>query len=176
MRPLTKREKYILVFCLVMIVGLGAYNFIFKPFSEAIENVGKKIESQQKKLRSNQRIIQKAKAVKRDYENYVAGYKQSKSNEQAMSALLSEIEEAANQLQLRIADLKPQKVKENDFYNQFSVSLTIDSDFGSVLQFLYTLQNKPHLLNVEEIQFEKGSQRNSSSVKTNLVLSRILIP
>ena len=58
---------------------------------------------------------------------YQKKFEQVASSEQIFSAILAEIEKAAVEADVRLADLKPRKVIQEDFYNRFPVSLTIDS-------------------------------------------------
>ena len=93
----------------------------------------------------------------------------------SMAAILSEIESVANQIKLRIDDMKPQKIKKVGFQNNFPVSLAVDGTLSSIIQFLYTLQNSPHYFDIDELYFEKGAMR-TSQVKCRLILSKTLIP
>ena len=175
-RRLTKREQRILVMCLMLVGSYGGYNWVYKPIEAKSLELQADIESQQKKLSESLRTVRKAGRVGRDYDHYLEKFKQNKTNEQVMSSILSEIEDVAGQLKLQIADLKPMRVKSGEYYNRFSVSLTIDSEFKEIVQFLYQLQQDPHLFAVDELRFDKGAQRKTSVVKTRLTLSKILIP
>ena len=173
----TKRELVTFIICIILVVIYGSYIGIVRPLREKISSLDDDFESQQKKLRKNLKIIEKAKAMNRQYDQYLSQLKQSGSNEQVMASILSEIEQVAGQLGLKITDLKPKRVKREEYYNLFSVNLTIDSDLNEILQFIYTLQGEPHFFRVDEFTFEKGAQRNSGqALKTRFVLSRILIP
>ena len=107
---------------------------------------------------------------------YEQKFKQPASNEGTMSSLLSEIEAVAAGLKLQIANLAPKRVKETDFSNRFSVSLSIDGDFMDILQFLHRLQSEPHLFDVEEARFDKGTRQQATSVKASLVLGKTFVP
>lgn len=176
MRALTKRERSISVICILLVVSYIGFNGIYKPLSERLEFLDQKAVVLQEQLKKNEGIIQSAKAVEKDYTETIGRFKQTKSNEQEMSAILSEIEQVARQLGLQIADLKPQRVKTDANFNRFSVSLTISSELDNIIQFLYELQREPHFFNVEEVRFDKGAQRGVEALKTSLILSRFLIP
>jgi len=175
-KRLTKREQKIFIVTLVLILGYIGNNLLVKPLKEKILSLDQAIVAEEIRLKKNQRIIGQAKALSEDYNAYLNNFKQSKTNEQVMSSILSEIEEVAGELELRISDLKPKRVKRGEYYNRFSVSLTIDSDFVDIIHFLYILQKQPHLFDVEEVRFDKGSRRRSSTMKTQLVLGKMLIP
>lgn len=176
MRPLTKREQNILIICIVLVFSYVGYNGVYKPTSERIQYLDERALTLQQQLKKSQMTISRSDLVGRKYADIIKRFKQSRSNEQEMSAILSEIENAAKQLNLQIADLKPQRVKSDEDFNWFSISLTISSGLDNIVQFLYAVQNEPYFFNVEEIRFDKGAQRGVEDLKTSLVLSRFLIP
>ncbi len=149
---------------------------LVRPLRERNVLLDHSIEAQQRKLDQSLRIIHKAEAVARKYDPYLKRFRQSKSNEQVMSSILAEIEEVAGGLNLRISNLKPNKVKKGEFYNRFSVSLSMESDFLGIMNFLYILQNEPHVFHVEEVHFEKAPAMNTTTLRIQIVLGKIFIP
>jgi len=176
MRKFNTREKNIAVVCAFLIFIYVNYIGLIKPLQDKLEGLNIQVQTKQAQLTKDQQRIQKAGALGNEYEDYLARFQQSGSNEQVMSSILSEIEGVAGELNLLISDLKPNRVRASDYYNQFSVSLTIDSDFNDIMHFLYNLQNQPHSFDVEEVRFDKGPRRQSSSIKTRLILGKTLIP
>ena len=71
--------------------------------------------------------------------------------------------------------MKPQGAQKENFYNKFSVGLTMDGSLKEILQFIHSLQGPSHHLTVSELHFEKAVQTPNVLV-AKLVLSRILIP
>lgn len=175
-KRLTQREQAIALVTVILLGILVSYYVVIKPLHEKKFLLEKKMTEQHKQLKKNLKLIQEAEELKKEYTPYLEKFKQQKPNEQVMSGILSEIEAAAAGLDLQISDLKPKRVKEEGEYNQFSVSLTIDSSFVNIVHFLHILQSEPHLFEVEEVEFDKGSQRKSETMKTRLVLTRVLIP
>ena len=129
----------------------------------------------EKKIQKNLKVIQKAKSYEAKYQSLMENFQQKGSDEQMMSAILSEIESVATDAKIRITDLKPQKVKKMGSYNNFSVSLVLDGQLTPIMDFIYTLQNQPHLFSVEELRLDKKSP-NTQDLKGYFVLSRSLIP
>lgn len=175
LRRLSSREKTMALVCLTAVAVYAVYYFVIKPMKEEIDKSEKQIAIAEKRLTKNLSVTRQMKTVDEEYEKYKAPLKQKASDEQEMASILSEIESAAGQLDIRVADMKPKKVKRISFYNQFSVSLTIDGQLETITHFLYILQNSPHFLGVDEIRFEKTTIR-SSQVKCSIVLSKSLIP
>ncbi len=175
-KRLTQREQSIALITLILSGILVSYYTVIQPFKEKKFFLEKKIIEEQKQLKKNLKLIREAEELQKEYAPYLEKFKQEKPNEQVMSGILSEIETAAAGLDVQISDLKPKRVKEEGDYNQFSVSLTIDSSFLNIVHFLHILQSEPHLFEVEELEFDKGSQRKSETMKTRLVLTKVLIP
>ena len=91
-----------------------------------------------------------------------------------MSLLLSQIESTAGRIPLTVLEIKPQKVRDEDFYNVFSINLTIEEEFIKVYRFLYDIQNAPLLFNVEELRLEKDPLKETF-MKCTLILTKRLI-
>ncbi len=175
MRSLTKRESLIFTLCLILTGSYGGYFLVYKPLLENLSGMDTRIAISEKKLINNLKIVNKGKSIEGVYEKLVTPFRQKTSDEQAMTSILSEIESVANQTSLRISDMQPKKVKRIDFYNHFSVTLTVEGDMQPVIKFLYTLQNSPHLFKVDEIYLEKSSIK-AREVRCRLIVSKPLIP
>lgn len=176
MRALTKREKNILIICVVLGGAYFGYNGVYKPVTERLDYLDQKAVVLQKQIKKNREMIKNSEQVEKNYAEIVDRFKQVRSNEQEMSAILSEIEDVARGLEMQIADLKPHRVRSEANFNRFSVSLTLSSEISDIVQFIYELQKEPHFFNVEEVRFDKSNQRGKDSLKTSLVLSRFFIP
>ncbi|MFA5059224.1 MAG: type 4a pilus biogenesis protein PilO [Candidatus Omnitrophota bacterium] len=174
-RRLTQRETAILVVCILAVSSYVAYSFVFKPFNQGISILEDKIRVVEQQLKKDMALKGKSKEVEKQYEVYSANLKQKESDEKQMASILAEIQSVAGVINVRLADMKPKKVKRVDFYNQFSVSLAIDGQLETIVHFLYILQNAPHFFSADEIYLEKSSVR-TSEIKCRLVVSRFLIP
>jgi len=175
-RRLSARELKILILSLVLASTYAGYILLVKPAQEKFAALDEEILVQQRRLAKNSTEIQKAADLEKVLAAYEQKFKQPASNEGTMSSLLSEIEAVAGELKLQIANLTPKRVRETNFANRFSVSLSIDGNFTDILQFLHKLQSEPHLFDVEEARFDKGARQQSSSVKASLVLGKTFVP
>lgn len=174
-RPLTRREWNIFVLCIVIVMVYVGYNAAIKPLSQRISTVELSIQKEKNKLSKSLKVLEDQKHYKSQYIKYLSKFKQDQNNDDVMSSILSEIQQVGGKLNLRISELKPQKVQKEQYFNRFSVSLTIDSTFVDIINFIYDLQSKPYLFKVEEFRFDKGSQRQEQTIKTHLVVSRVLV-
>jgi hypothetical protein len=172
---LTKREQRILFTCIIMVLIYGAYYWILRPLHDYRLELGTKIDSMQKKIYKNLRMIRKSEMMKDKHGKYLADFKQTVSDEQVMSTLIAEIENIAGRLSLGITDLKPQKVKHAGPLNYFSVSLGFNSDSKTLIQFLHTLQDQAHLFYVKEVKVDKAIMKKENILQAHLILSKIFI-
>ncbi len=174
-RHLSSREKRILIVCIAFVFIYINYNFVFKPLEERLNRLDQDIEIGEKRFKKNLGVISQEQIINQEYEKYSMPFKQKASDEKEMASILSEIESAANEINMRVADMKPKKVKRMGIFNNFLVSLTIDGELETITHFLYILQNAPHLFDVDEVRLEKSSIR-TTQIKCYLVLSKALIP
>ena len=165
----------LLIFCLLVLMGYVSYHFVVRPIKEKIIDLENKIAVSEKRLRKNLGLSQQRSHIEANYRQYANLLKQNVSDEQQMAMIVDEIGAVANQIQLRVSDTKPKRVRPVDFYNNFSVSLSIDGELKTILHFLYLLQNSPHLFAIDELYIEKGAMR-SAQVRCRLSLSKALIP
>jgi len=176
MKRLTTREQIIFVVCLFLVFIYLGYQLGVKPLNEKVAFIKTKIEAEERKLGKHLAVLGNTSTLEEVYQVYLSHFKQSKSNEQVMSSMVSEIEDVASELSLRISDLKPKRVKTDQYSNHFSVSLTLESSLPDIIHFMHKLQNQPYLLAVEEFRFDKSARAEAATIKTQLVLSKTLIP
>ncbi len=172
---LSQRERVIIVIFLLSFLIFVIYTWVYKPLADQASLFKDKVKSAERNLRKNLKTIDESEALKKKYEAILKSFKQTTSDEEIMSSILSEIESAANKINLRLADMKTRKPRKIDFYNNFSVSLAIDAELADILNFIHILQNPPYLFSVEELQLSKNSPR-ITALRCQMVLSRILTP
>ena len=169
-------QRNILIACGVIFCFYIFYLMVMRPFQEKLDSIDERILLKEEQLKKNLSVIGQAGALDQKYKGFLSQFKQTDTNEQVMSSILSEIDAVAGSLQMHILDLKPQSVVKNGYNNQFPVNLTIESEFANIVQFIYLLQSPPHFFDVEEVHFEKNFNVNSASIKTSLILSKTLMP
>ena len=175
MRKLTKREKFF--FCLFVAAGVIfiGYRFCVYPLMKTSGRQGGAVRSKYISLRKKIRSLETLAQLRNDYNLLEEKFEQDGSSEQVISSIISEIESVAGKLNLKISDLKPRKVKEDLYVNRFSVSLTLDSTFDEIIEFLRVLQQDPYRFNVDEFRIDKGSRRKSSTLKVRLIIGKFFI-
>ena len=176
MNRLTQRERNIFVVCVTLAAVYIGYNFFYKPLIGNKDVLQNKMEKARKKILDNEKILRNAKKANEVYNQYQTEFKQPESNEQTISVLISNIEKEATQMGLTISDMKPKPVKQDKYFNTFSVTLSLEGSWTEILKLLHALQSKPYLLRVDEMNFDRASQVNTTFVRAYLVLSKVYIP
>jgi len=171
----SQRERIIFVVLNVILVVFILYKGVFLPLSQKTSMLESRINSEEKKLYKALKTIRKSQAVEKKYKTTLSHLQQNSSDEQVMTSIFSEIEAIAKNLNLRIDDMKSNKVKKLDAYNSFSVGLTIKGTFEEMMHFIYDLQSYPHLFYVDEARLARQA-RIPDQIECRLQLSRILIP
>lgn len=173
-RSITQREKIIFIFCLLTVSVYGVYHFAIKRFHEEEQIWQVKRLGLERQIARKTSMLEDEEIVNERYQGYISSLEQEGTENQQMSLILSEIESIAAKVNLKIGDMKPQRVRSQDFYNYFSVNIRVQGEMNLLARFLYTLQATPHLFHVDELRLEKRSVR-SSEVECNLVVSRLRV-
>jgi len=172
--PASQRERLILVVFAVFVVALFIQRGIYLPHKDRQESLKAKIERMETLLNKNERVIQKSKAYEQKYAALLDLFQQKGTEDQVMSAMLTEIEKATAGIDVQVSDMKPQRVKKEDLANNFSVSIVLDGTLDNVVRYVHQLQVPPHLFQVAEMRLERKSF-NSSDLRCFLVLGRVLV-
>lgn len=170
----SKREKLIASIVLGLAFFFLIYSLILEPLLRKLSNINAQIVVQESKFKKNLKILSQEKKVASQYKQFAELMRLKASDEQEMAKLLSEIESVAQGINIRILDMKPQRIKNIDFYKNFSVALIIDGQLKDITQFLYSLQNLPHLIKVDKLHLEKESAFQPE-LKASLQVSKDLI-
>ncbi len=172
----SKREKIILAISISLAAAFIFSQFIFKPVKEHEKGLLKRLMLDEQKLGKNTLILQRAKAINQQHEEFSKAIGESKSDENELSSMVSEIETVGGQVNVHIANMQPQKALSKGFHRRFAVRLTIDGNWSDITHFLHVLQGAPYYFDVEELLLEKYST-TTDALKGRLSLSRIrMIP
>jgi len=171
---LSNREQSIFIICLATVFVYVVYVVFYKPLKEKVADLTAQTELAERQLEKHIRIIRKGKAYQPRFERYMAKYKQTTSDNEVMSSILSQIEQESGKFDIRISQLKPQRVKKENFYNNFSVSVTLEGALAEVIKLLYNLQHEPYLFKIEDARFDQHYQK-PTNVQCQLILTKILL-
>ncbi|MDP8265240.1 MAG: type 4a pilus biogenesis protein PilO [Candidatus Aceula lacicola] len=173
-KNLSKRESQIFTLCiLVSLIYIGV-QFVYKPIKLQEDFFQQEINATKKKIKKSMNILKKEKSVKETYDQYLENFGQKLSDQQEMNRIFSEIEVAAKKADIKIIDMKPRRIKEEDFFKNFSFTIQTQGTMSLITKFLYFLEQKPYYFQIEEVRLEKRSTR-SEDIRCEIVASRILL-
>jgi len=175
LKNISKREKIILVVCVLLISAYFTFNFVITPIREKIDDLNNEILTKEMKLKKNYKILNLKDTQEEDYKKYSDYLKQKDNDQQEMSKLLSEIESVSGRIDIHVSDMKPLRVRAVDFYKKFSVELEAEGMLDEITRFIHSVQGKPYLLDVERLRLERRSMR-TNKLKVFVLISRIRIP
>lgn len=174
MRSFSEREKLIGQMCGIVLLGCLFYYAVGRPLKRIQTDLKEKIDLDERLLKKNIDTIETSYLIPKGYNEYLDLFSQKKSDGQEMSRIILEIEAAASQMNVRLSEIQPHKIQKKDFYNVFSVTLLMEGHLSQITQFIYLLQNRPYLLEVNELRLERESAADPS-LQVHMVLSRRLI-
>ena len=140
-----------------------------KDFLErSIELEKAKLIKMQKKVRQSQEAIPyMAREIER--------YRQQGSSERVMSRMLQEIQEVAGDIDIQVADLKPQRMRIENGMSVFSVSLRLNVEFIDLMELLYNLRQEPYEFGLQDLKIDKGVSRRGSQLSVSIVLRKVYV-
>jgi Tfp pilus assembly protein PilO len=174
-RSFSLREQKIFFVLLVVFGIYGAYMGIYRPSVDKNEEIERNAMLARKKWMEQARLIQKEKRMAQAWQAELDSVRQTGSNEQVMSAMLSEIENVAAGGKIRVTEMKPQGAVKSEFYNTFSISLSFDGELKDVLSFIHVLQNPSRHLNLRQLNLERSGS-DAKGMMAKMVLERQLFP
>ncbi|MFC1593923.1 type 4a pilus biogenesis protein PilO [Candidatus Omnitrophota bacterium] len=172
---LSKRERNAILVGIVFVLCIVLYTFVIEPLVTRFQDMRQKITVKELKVRKNLKILKNKDNIEAEYQKFADYMKQKTSDEQEMATLLSDVESAAQKLDIRITDMKPRKTKMVDFYKTLAVELEAEGQLEQITEFIHAVQNLPYLLSVDRLRLERRSARKQT-LRSHLLIGKILIP
>ena len=167
---MTSREKTILNLALLILGVYIFYQFIFVPTKRRSLVLEKRMEAEWTRLQADRAIIRQGHMTE-DTELVLQDFTQQGTDEQVMSRMLSDIDKAAETLPVRITERKPRQTREEEFYNEFAVDLSLEGELEHIVRFINQLQSPPYLFDVKEVSLKRRSPR-TEDIQCKVVLKR----
>lgn len=170
---MSKREKIILAVACAAICASIFYNFVFDPFIKKWLTIDTRIVAKQVKLQKDIKILSRQQYIKKEYQNYAPLTKGSRSDDQHMADILSEIEGLGRKTNVYITVLKPQAIKETGLCKKFTAAVELDTTVKDLAAFFYEVGNSAKILKIDSAEIiAKPGQKDS--IKAYLLISSIL--
>ncbi len=170
----TNKEKRIFILGCLLLITFFIYRGVYLPLMNAKESLEEKVLLFENQIYKSNRVISQVEPFQKEYLEATKCYKQALSDKQELSNISSELQSIAQRTQLKITADLPKKSKATLYKNDFTINLLLEGNSKNILEFLYALQNCPHLYNVNELRIFT-SPSNDSQLQCQLVLTKSLI-
>ena len=174
MRKLTSREIRILIITLGFIVFFIAYQSVIRPMRENSADINVRLHAVRSKLIKARQIVSQKDLIEGRHQSLVRLIGLADSEDAQMTAIISKIEAAARESNVHIANIQPQKAVTQKEAKFLAVELEVDGQWLDMVQFLYTLQQRPNFYFINELNLEKYSG-TASSLRGRIVVSRMCL-
>ncbi len=160
---------------LSVVILVVAFILVFEPINRYWKKTNNQIQSKTINLAKNQKRIKQAKLIEKEYDNYGAYVKLTGSDEEILAKVLTDVESLAQGSLIRINNIKPQDVKQVDFYKRYAVELNFESNIKQLIKFIYELQKSNNLLCVERLK-TKVKPESNELLENNMIVNKIVVP
>lgn len=149
---ISKREKTIFTITILAISLSIIYSFVIEPLYKEYTRLNQEINIKQARLAKNLRLVKEKDIVREEFKKYSHQLKTRGSDEEEMASVLSEIEKIGKSTGIYLSDVKPQKIKDMDFYKIMLVEIRFQATMQTLSKFIYELQNSTFLLKASRLQ------------------------
>jgi len=146
---LSKRERIFFFLAAAAIVLSLIGNFFLKPISAKWDLINGKILNKEIELKRKTKYLNQKDRVRSVYQEYNEYAKEKLSDEEALAALLSRLEEEAGASGINVIDVRPKPTKDLSFYKKYTLELTCETTIEKCIDFVYNLQKSPQSIRVE---------------------------
>ncbi|MFC1646234.1 type 4a pilus biogenesis protein PilO [Candidatus Omnitrophota bacterium] len=171
---ISKRERTIFSITILVISLSIIYSFILEPLYKEYTELNQEINTRHVQLAKNIRLLREKDIVRQEFKKYSHRLKVERSDEEEMATVLTEIEKIGNSTGIYLSDVKPQKIKDMDFYKVMIVEIRFQGAMQTLSKFIYELQNSALLLKASRLQINsKGA--GQQLIEGVIQISRISI-
>lgn len=164
---LSKRERYIFVAAMAVIVLALTYNFVLEPFLKRWDYLNNEIIVKETEFRKAIKLLKARDSIVDEYSSYSSPIKK-------MSKILAYIEAQASSSGIKTDNVRPMPLVQKELYKEYVIELQVEGDFANINRFISNLINPPISISIKRFDLRKTSE-GSSYLKGILTLSHLLI-
>ncbi len=172
MRKLNRRETAILIVCVGLLSVFAARQLVILPMLHSGGTIDDQIRLSQGNLAKARSTLLLKRQVEEHYERLAEVIGFGGSDAQEMSSVVSKVQAVANQTNVHIANIQPQRTAQQDKVSFFPVDLEISGQWKNIAQFLHTLQSPPNYYFINDLTLEKGADP-SGMLSGRVTVSRV---
>ena len=169
-------QKKILIVIFCVLIAYVDINYILKSQTNALKNLGPKIERIEKDLANLNRNLENMRLSKNKL-NTLDQKDQTKTvrfvSEHQISGLLRDISNQANKLSIKIFQIRPSRdlksAKPGDKSSPYLINLDLEGDYHNLGKFISWMENYSVFMEVQELKIEAQDQ-DYMKQKINLII------
>jgi len=175
MNNFNKRERYLAVAAVSMVVIAVAYLFIVDPIVSRWKDLNNQIRAKVNILEKDSRLAANQKAVESEHSKLSKNGKSQKSNDQEVAETLTFIESVSKNDACFIVSIKPVDIKEGTSYKEILIDVTIEAPMAQLSKFLYDIENpRENLINIRRFSIS-SKYGQAGTLKSTLLISKALL-
>ena len=166
---ISKREKYLFIFTVVIIAGAVIYNFVLGSIFEKWTSLDNGVIAKKTALKKGLRLLEKRDAIVKKY-NFYAKTPKNVSN------ILSHIEKKAASFDIKTSNVKPRPMIKKELYREYVIELQIQGSIDKINKFTSELLKLPLFITIKRFDIRMPeTEVPASEVNGTLILSKIII-
>ncbi len=171
----SKREQGLVVMTAVITAATLSYVFIIEPIMGAFDALDRKISANMVKLKKGRGLLMREDTIFSQYKKYADLIRPTLSDEEEIAAMLKAIEKISSQNQIQITNIRPQPVREGEFYKEFVFELIAEAGVKQLGRFIYEIQGSGNILRVKRLILT-ASSKTRRNLKATMEISKPAIP
>jgi len=153
----SRRERILFVSVMILITLSILYQFIVEPLYRKFVDLQQELSTKQVQLMKSLRLLEEKEDVTKEFQRYSQLLKTKRTEEEEMAFVLGEIEKIGKQAGVYLSDVKPQRIKDWEYYRQLLVEIKFEATMDTLTQFIYNIQSSPFLLKVKRLNINSKS-------------------
>ncbi|MDD5491253.1 MAG: type 4a pilus biogenesis protein PilO [bacterium] len=172
---LQKREKIVLLFCVILIGITLLYVFAVEPYFKFWRRIDTTLRAKQQLLIKSKGLLAKKETLENDYSRLKNLLPAQGAIDEYASRFIVKIEKVARDNGIRkINSITPLPVKQAEGYQVLEAQINMEADISGLVRFLYELANGRNLMRIESLQVD-NSIDNPDPLKIQVVASTMYI-
>lgn len=163
----SRREKYIFILAVAVVISAFSYNFIFGPWLDKYDDISRHISLEKARLERGVRLLENGDEILKKYDYYASSFK-------GISWILSYIETQAAASEIKTTNITPSPLLQNDMKKEYEIDLQIEGEVKHLQNFISNLTGPPMKMGLKRFDF-RSHPKDSDYLIGTIVLSKIVL-
>lgn len=174
MRSLTSRESRLLIITLLTVGVASIYIYIAEPRIQRAVALHGELAETRRELDSFERLLRDREKILANTESLEQQIDNTDDEEEELTSLLKEVERLSREARIESISLRPQRSREQSFYQLLGIQLTAEGGPQDVARFLHSVRESAQLLRVDSLTC--NALKQPGRLRVNFTIVKILNP